>query len=296
MTGRIPIRLMTFKNNDMNPNLSSPAIKASIIICLFCCFCDPPPPDLNPYPAISAIPTPPGYHRIPILSGSFAAWLRSTPLKKDRTVRLYNGKPKSNQQAQYAVLNVSVGNTDLQQCADAVMRLRAEFLYYGNNLKDIEFRTAQGIRLNFGEWAAGKRWREQGGRLLPYRGTPCAGRACFWAYLQTVFAFCGTLTLERQLYPVPSGRSMQIGDVFIHGGSPGHAMIVVDMAEDTTGKRIYMLAQSYMPAQDIHIVKNGNDPGLSPWYAADEHRPVYTPEYTFYAGQLREWPEIRFVK
>jgi len=40
----------------------------------------------------------------------------------------------------------------------------------------------------------------------------------------------------------------------IRAGSPGHAMLVVDVAEDERGRRIYLLAQSYMPAQDIHIV------------------------------------------
>ena len=50
---------------------------------------------------------------------------------------------------------------------------------------------------------------------------------------------------------------MQIGDVFIKGGFPGHAVVVLDMAEnDRTGQRVFLLAQSYMPAQDIHIMKN----------------------------------------
>ena len=56
---------------------------------------------------------------------TFGAWLRSVPLKKNLTVYLYNGVPKRNQEAQFAVLDVSVGHEDLQQCADAVMRLRA---------------------------------------------------------------------------------------------------------------------------------------------------------------------------
>ena len=42
---------------------------------------------------------------------------------------------------------------------------------------------------------------------------------------------------------------MQIGDVFIRGGSPGHCVIVVDMAvHQETGEKLFMLAQSYMPA------------------------------------------------
>ena len=62
-------------------------------------------------------------------------------------------RPKQDQDAQFAVLDVSVGHEDLQQCADAVMRLRAEFLYAAGNFEAIDFYTEQGIRLNFREWA-----------------------------------------------------------------------------------------------------------------------------------------------
>jgi len=51
------------------------------------------------------------------------------PFKKNKTVYLYDGSVKRNQAAQFAVLDISTGNKDLQQCADAVMRLRARFLF-----------------------------------------------------------------------------------------------------------------------------------------------------------------------
>jgi hypothetical protein len=77
----------------------------------------------NPYPTIGAIPFPAGYHRLTERTGTFGSWLRTVPLKKGTTVYLFNGRPKENQDAQFAVLDVSVGHEDLQQCADAVMRL-----------------------------------------------------------------------------------------------------------------------------------------------------------------------------
>ena len=95
--------------------------------------------DLNPYPDVRSIPLPAGYARIDAPPGSFTEWLRSTGLKKSRTVFLYDGSPKLNQQAQYAVLNISVGTKDLQQCADAVMRLRAEYLYGKKDFARIYF-------------------------------------------------------------------------------------------------------------------------------------------------------------
>jgi hypothetical protein len=249
----------------------------------------------NPYPTIGAIPLPPGYSRLEASPNAFAAWLRHIPLKKDRTVYLYNGSPKRNQDAQFAVLDVSVGHKDLQQCADAVMRLRAEFLYTARDFLNIDFYTEANVRLNFSEWANGERVRLNGSRLssytLPGGDHYCDTRACFDNYLTTVFTYCGTRSLEKQLASIPLNR-LTPGDVFIKGGSPGHAMLIVDAAEDKQGHRIYLLAQSYMPAQDIHIVNNPMDRFLSPWYRANLTQSIVeTPEYTFAINQLRTWPK-----
>jgi hypothetical protein len=106
-----------------------------------------------------------------------------------------------------------------------------------------------------------------------------------------VFSYCGTLSLEKQLVPVSRFGDILPGDVLIRGGSPGHAMIVMDVAVDAAGHKAYLLAQSYMPAQEIHIVKNPMDGQLSPWYRVDEKADVIdTPEWTFYPYQLRRWP------
>jgi Domain of unknown function (4846) len=265
------------------------------------CSCSPqaqPPNNPNPYPTVTAIPLPTGYHRVETVNRPFAAWLRTIPLKKDRTVYLYDGSPKRNQDAQFAVLDVSVGHTDLQQCADAVMRLRAEYLYACKDFINIDFYTEQGVRLNFWEWANGGRVSLKGNRLINYTLSGgdhyCESRYCFDNYLTTVFSYCGTRSLEQQLVPVTAFGSMQAGDVLVKGGAPGHAMLVMDMAEDAAGRRIYLLAQSYMPAQDIHIVRNPSDAALGPWYREEEGQTlIQTPEWTFTTNQLRTWPRRR---
>jgi len=263
---------------------------AKLTIIIFSCCCTPVV--LNPYPIIGAIPPPGGYQR-PADIDPFTAWLRALPLKKDRAVHLFNGALKRNQEAQFAVLDVSVGRQDLQQCADAVMRLRAEFLYARKEYRSICFYTQQGIALNFLEWTRGRRFRLTGDQLVAWSlpgHHQCEDRACFDEYLQMVFSYCGTLSLEKQLVPVPCFSDIRSGDVLITGGSPGHAMLVTDLAIDAAGHKIYLLAQSYMPAQDIHIVKNPMNDGLSPWYRADEPL-IITPEWTFHSFQLRRWPK-----
>ena len=114
-------------------------------------------------------------------------------------------------------------------------------------------------------------------------------RKHFDEYLNHVFARCGTLSLEKQLKPLSNLKDIQAGDVLIQGGSPGHAMIVVDMAENNSGKKIYLLAQSYMPAQDIHIVVNPMNKNVSPWYELN-NEPIHAPEWVFPKGHFRTWP------
>jgi hypothetical protein len=187
--------------------------------------------------------------------------------KKNKTVYLFNGLPKRNQTAQFVVLNISVGNEDLQQCADAIMRLRAEFFYAHKKYAEISFCDNNNRCYKLGAETDRKHFNE---------------------YLKKVFAMCGTLSLQKQLKPVQDFTKMNIGDVLIRGGSPGHAMIIVDMAINKNGKKIYLLAQSYMPAQDIHIVKNTMNENLSPWYELNDET-IYTPEWTFEKNQLRTW-------
>jgi hypothetical protein len=83
-------------------------------------------------------------------------------------------------------------------------------------------------------------------------------------------------------------RRIEAGDVFIQGGSPGHAVLVVDVAEDSKGRRAVLLAQSYMPAQDIHVLRNPSTPN-NPWYVIDGDGPLTTPEWDFPGGSLRRF-------
>ena len=214
------------------------------------------------------IKLPEGSERVPVLPGSFGEWLRTIELKKDHQVYLYNGSLKQNQTAQYAVLDVPVGKKDLQQCADAVMRLRAEYLFSEKRFDEIKF------------------W-DNAGKLYEWKGDN--NKAGFENYLEKVFAYCGSASLEKKLKPVSSLKDIKAGDVFIKGGFPGHAMLVVDIAVDEKGIKYFMLAQSYMPAQDIHIVRNPDDEELSPWYKVNDSEVIITPEWKFYKNQLREW-------
>jgi hypothetical protein len=238
------------------------------------------------------IAPPPGFVREPVEAGSWAHWLRGLPLRPpEAAVKLYTGAPKVNQSAHVAVVDIDVGRRDLQQCADAIMRLRAEWLYAGDHFIDIGFNYTNGVRVPFSRWMHGERPKPQGARVIWARtGTPGSTYASFRAYMDQIFSYAGTASLERELKPV-AVEDVRIGDVFIKGGFPGHAVLVVDVAvHPTTRERRFLLLQSYMPAQDMHILKNPHADDGSAWYRTDFGAELVTPEWTFPRTALRRWP------
>jgi hypothetical protein len=171
----------------------------------------------NPYKRIADIPLPPGYTRENNEAGSFSEWLRKVTLKKNKTVYKYDGSLKFDQSAQFAVIDMPVGNKDLQQCADAVMRLRAEYFYDRKEYNKIIFTDNNGTAYQFHE---------------PYT------RPNFDKYLERVFGMCGSASLAKQLRDHIEMKNAEAGDVLIRGGFPGHAEIIMDVATDDRGNKI----------------------------------------------------------
>jgi hypothetical protein len=230
---------------------------------------------------------PEGYTRKSYAAGTFGNYLQQLPLKPAGTLtKYYNGEIKDNKVAA-AVIDMSVGNSDLQQCADAIMRLRAEWLFSEKRFNDISFNLTNGFNMKYSEWKKGKRLNSA------CNGWNTAGTASethddFMNYMKKIFTYAGTLSLSKELQ-TKNIANLEAGDVFIKGGSPGHAIIVLDVAEGPQGK-VFLVAQSYMPAQDIEILKNLNNAGMSPWFKASEIGILETPEYDFDWSQLKTWP------
>lgn len=243
---------------------------------------------------VNVINVPHGYQRAAVESGSFAYWLRHLPLKSRTTlVYLYNGTMKPNQKAHVAVVDIDTGRRDLQQCADAVIRLRAEYLYSQKDFPGIHFNFTSGHTAYFSKWAEGFRPVVNGNRVSWIKkAVSDSSYGNFRHYLNTVFTYAGSYSLSKELTSVSDSTDINIGDVFIKGGFPGHAVIVVDMAFDgKKGKKVFLLAQSYMPAQDVHILKNPTDTTLSPWYDLEFGPILYTPEWTFYKQDLKRFAQ-----
>ena len=239
-----------------------------------------------------SIPLPDGFLRVAVAPGSFGDWLRHLPVKPaDTGVTLHDGRPVADHGTVAAVIDIDVGRSDLQQCADAVMRLRAEYLFSRRLAGLIGFELYSGERYRFAAYAEGRTPVPSGERIAWRSGPPRdSSHAGLRRWLDIVYGFASTRSLAHELRPVDDPADAAIGDVFIHPGSPGHALIIVDLAVDPTdGRKIALLAQSSTPARDVHVLRNTLEPGLGAWFALAEGRTLVTPGRVFAPNELRRF-------
>ena len=230
---------------------------------------------------------PKGYNRVKVEKGSFAEFLRNQKLKPYGEKALYfNGNYKRSEGIYDSVLDVEIGDRDLHQCADAIMLLRAEYFYGKKEYDKINFKFVTGFNAQYSKWMQGYRINPNGKGSYYKKSTPSNTYKDFRNFMNIVFGYAGTLSLEKEMIPQKI-ENMQIGDVFIMGGSPGHAVIVVDMAENAKGEKIFMLAQSYMPAQQTQILINRESDGV--WYSLKGKDVLVTPEWNFPVERLRKF-------
>jgi hypothetical protein len=216
---------------------------------------------------VSRFKAPSGYAVVKPAPGSFSSWLYNAKLKPANAHTLtYKGTLARTDAYTAGVLDISIGQQDLQQCADAVMRLRGEYLYQQKNYKAISFNFTSGFRCDFEHYANGYRYKDGKWILTTNKDYSYAN---FMRYMNLVFSYAGTLSLEKELKKVAGINDLQAGDVFIKGGSPGHCFIVMAVATNSAHQKRFMLAQSFIPAQNIQIVKN-----QTPWFSLNERADI----------------------
>lgn len=231
---------------------------------------------------------PEGFVRPSVDADSFTGFLRTYPMKEDGSaVRLYNGKKKGRQDVHAAIFKLPLEKEDLQQCADSIMRVYAEYYWHTGRKDQIAFHFVDGFLAEYHKWRQGyrihvgessSRWEKSASADSSY--------ACFQKYMRIVFSYASTLSMEKESKRIQT-KELKPGDIFIRGGSPGHVVMVIDVCENPDGRKAFLLGQGYMPAQEFHVLKNPAHEE-NPWYYLDEvEYPFDTPEYTFEKGSLR---------
>jgi len=236
----------------------------------------------------SRFAVPEGYIRTEYPEGSFGSFVRNYPMKPDGSpVLLWTKEPKGNQRDHAAVFDMMVEDElDVQQCADSVMRIYAEYFRATGQYDRIRFHFVSGFLCDYNSYIQGNRVKVSGDDVVWVQSQPAEDSDnVFNEYMKIVCAYASTLSMESESVSADL-HDLQIGDIFLKGGSPGHVVMVADVCENG-GRKAFLLAQGYMPAQEFHIVKNPlheNDP----WYYEEEVRyPFITQAYTFPEGSFR---------
>ena len=234
--------------------------------------------------------TPKDFTRVEVTDDSFESFLRNQKLKPyGEKVLYYDGREKSKSGVYDSVFDIDIGDRDLHQCADAIMLLRAEYLYSIGNYDDINFNFVSGFKAEYKKWMEGYRIKIDGNNVSYYKATDSSNNyETFRKFMDIVFAYSSTLSLDKELESV-NVEDIQIGDVFIVAGSPGHAIIVVDMAVNENQQKIFMLAQSYMPAQQTQLLINPMENEITPWYSLEGKDKLITPEWSFELDKLKRF-------
>jgi hypothetical protein len=251
----------------------------------------PKPLDVAPYPwhadaSIEALPAvdalsqrfapPAGFTRVKVAPGSFGAWLRDLPLAAPGTpVLSYDGSQLMPADHTHiaAVTTLDIGKQDLQQCADAVMRLHGEWLWQNGRASEASYHSGGGP-IAWARYKDGWMPKPKGNGFVWAQGRAKADdHASYRKYLDIVFSWANTVALRQHSAEVARGE-IRPGDFFILPGSPGHTVIVLDLARDAAGHAVALLGQSYMPAQSFQVLRPSRS---ATWFALDGDDGVETP-------------------
>lgn len=265
-------------------------------------------PEITPVPTATPAPIPPlnpaedtigtrfnppaGYVRQNVEEGSFGEYLRNFKLKTFGAVaKLADGTDNPNAPTDTGVLEMDIRKNGLQQCADSIIRLYAEYWYARAQKAESEGRSSAAdyehitfdcytnpvFKLDFATWMQGNRVKANGNKLEWYQSPDATpGDTSYGTlryYLDIVFNYANTYSLKNQMMAV-SSSDLQVGDCLIitaaqTGGTDGHALLVVDVAiSQETGKKIFILAEGNTPATEMYILRDVVNNTV--WFTLDE--------------------------
>ncbi|WP_353151179.1 DUF4846 domain-containing protein [Chryseobacterium sp.] len=235
---------------------------------------------------------PKGYEWIDEKPDSFGYFIENFKLKPygSQIVR-YDGIPISVQHLHEAVFDIDTGNKDLQQCADAVIRLRAEYLYKTKKTDEIKFHFTSGHLLSWNDYQNGTR-AFVSGNSVSFRKTADFDDSYsnLRNYLDLIFNYAGTISLNQETKPVPENSDLKAGDILITPGSPGHVVFISGACKNKEGKKLFLLSEGFTPAQSIHLIANPFNKNISPWYDLDIRSPeTKTARYIFKPANFRSF-------
>jgi hypothetical protein len=218
-------------------------------------------------------------------SSSWEYYLQHLP-EKASLILDYKGRPVGDQEKHTAIITYDVGSQDLQQCADALMRLRAEYLFAQKRTNEISFHFVSGEAYSFKAYCSGKLPVQKGNSVVFVSTLPKANdHASLRKYLDVVYTYASTISLAGEL---KTTGDFAIGTVVIKAGSPGHCFIIANEATTAAGEKLYKLVEGYTPAQSIYVLRNTEEHSLGCWHKLTKG-PINTASYSFTHYALKKF-------
>ncbi|OIQ18154.1 DUF4846 domain-containing protein [Lacinutrix sp. MedPE-SW] len=236
----------------------------------------------------SRVKLPNGYKRILYKKGSFQEYLQNYNLKPfGSKIINFDDSEYYWQRGHIGILDLPVPKNGLQQCADALIRIRSEYLWDANRQDEIGFNFTSGHYCSWIEYAKGYRPKVSGNKVtFSKTATANYSKSNFYKYLNLIYMYSGTLSLSQELEPITNIKELKIGDMLIIGGSPGHIVMLADEAINNKNEKLFLLIQGNTPAQSVHLVKNLEDSKISPWYNLKMNAVIPVSNYTFYNSKF----------
>jgi len=201
------------------------------------------------------------YFKIPesykrIAKTNYHKWLINKEIKVEE-VKTYDGYIIYGLGDYYAAkFDYNIGKRDLHQCADAAMYFRAWYHFNEGNINKIAFTFTDGTRYSYNKFLKQKKLSNTFNS--------------FNKYMTVIWSYAGTWSINKYDTIPVSVNNISAGDIFVIGGFPGHAITVVDIIENECGDKKIMISQSFMPAQDHHILLNPKSNTV--WFDINEVR------------------------
>lgn len=164
----------------------------------------------------SRVKIPKGFTRVKYPENSFQSFIQNYQLKNyGAEVINYDGSKYFYQSGHIGVLELSVPKNGLQQCADALIRLRSEYLWKTNQKDKIGFEFTSGHYCSWKKYAEGYRPKIKGNKVTFHKTVKANhSKANFYKYLNLIYTYSGTLSLYNELPKIKN--NFEVGDMLVY--------------------------------------------------------------------------------
>jgi hypothetical protein len=157
---------------------------------------------------------------------------------------------------------------------DIVIRLYAEFLWQAQKTDSLKLPLPDGTWLYWDHWRSGYRPFFKGIQVdLRRSKDPDSTYYSYKKYLQIVFSESHTQQFYHSYRPVEP-KNVQIGDFIVRKGTKGHAVMIVDLAQNARGELIALIGNGDTPACQFFLLNYTEENPWIPLYLEDEVLPL----------------------